>query len=120
MLGEHLAQPPSDPRDGRRAGLDEQLAVGVAADVEPEEVEPATCVRDRCLVLMEGESSGCQPLGQPCLDLFGLPLAVTGDDEVVGITHQNRGGRPRPPDVGGAGLVAHPGGVFEPVQRDVQ
>ena len=37
----HLGcEPFPDPPDGRRARFDQQLAVGVAADVEPQEVEP--------------------------------------------------------------------------------
>jgi hypothetical protein len=42
-------------------------------------------MRDRRLVLVEGKSSDRQPLGQLCLDLFGLPLAVAGDDKIIGL-----------------------------------
>src|SRR3954452_10815249 len=83
--GTHLGgEPTPDSPHGRLAGFDQQLAV-VATDVEPQEVEAALDVDDVCLVLVEREPSGGQPLSQPVPDLFCLVLGVADDDKVVGL-----------------------------------
>ena len=71
--------------------LDQQLAVGVAADVEPEEVEALAEADDLRLVLVEGQAPGRQPLREPRLDLLGLLLAVAEHDHVVGVPDRDRG-----------------------------
>ena len=91
MQGPHLAgQPFPESSDGLPAGFDQQLAVGVAADVEPQEVAALGEVDDSRLVLVEGQTPGCQPPGESRLDLLGLFTAVTDRNEVIGLC--------RPPD----------------------
>jgi len=77
-------EPFPEPPDGRLGRLDQQLAVVIAADVEPEEVKALTEVDDARLVLVEGQAPGRQPLREPRLDVFGLLLAVAKRDHVVG------------------------------------
>jgi hypothetical protein len=62
-------------------GLINSLPLGVTADLADEEVESLAGMDDRRLVLVEGQAPWRQPFGEPCLELLGLPLAVTGDDE---------------------------------------
>jgi hypothetical protein len=66
---EFLRKPFTEPLDGLCARLDEQLAVGVAAEVECEEIEPVAQVHDPGLGLVEGQPSRLQPPGQPRLYL---------------------------------------------------
>src|SRR4051794_9533039 len=70
----HLgAQPGPEPLDGRLGRLDQQLSgAAVVAGVKPEEVKPFGQVHDAGLVLVERQPSGCQPRGEPLLDLLGL------------------------------------------------
>ena len=63
----------------------------IAADVEPQEVEAFVEGDDARLVLVEGQTPGRQPAGQPRLDLFGLLPGVTQGDQVVGVSDQHRG-----------------------------
>jgi hypothetical protein len=65
-------QPFPDPSYGLLARLDEQLAVAVAADVEPKEVKASIEGRHARLVLVEGQASRRQPRGKPFLDLLRL------------------------------------------------
>ena len=74
---------------GRLGRLDQQFA-RLAADVEPEEIEALVEVDDARLVLVEGQPPGRQPLGQACLDLFGLLPAGAQGDKVVGVADQYR------------------------------
>ena len=90
-----LAEPP----DGRAARHDQQLPVPVAADVEPEEVEPLREVHDLGLVLVEGKSPGREPLGELSLDLLCLLPGMTAGDQVVGIPDHNRAAGPGVPGV---------------------
>jgi hypothetical protein len=76
-----------DSFDGGFAGFDDQLAV-VTAGGEPEEVEPVVEVDDARLVLVEGQSSGRQPCGEPRFDVFGLLPGVAEGDHVVGVSNQ--------------------------------
>ena len=92
----------------------------VAADVEPEEVKALAEVDDPRLVLVEGQAPGRQPLRQPRLDLDGLLLAVAEHDHVIGVPDRDRGTRPSLPGMRAGGPVADPGGLLQPVQRDVQ
>jgi len=112
-------EPFPEPLDGRPGRLDQQLAV-VTADVEPEEVEALAEVDDLRLVLVEGQAPGRQPLREPRLNLFGLLLAVAEHDHVVGVPDRDRGACHGFPGVGAGGLAADPGGLLQPVQRDVQ
>jgi hypothetical protein len=119
--GAHLGREPfPDPPDGRRGRLDQQLAVGVAAHVEAEEIEAVIEADHFRLVLVEGQAPGRQPLREPRLDLSGLLLAVAEHDHVIGIPDRDRGSAPGVPGTEAGGLVADPGGFLQPVQRDVQ
>ena len=60
------------PLHGCLARLDQQLAVAVAADAEPEEVKAVVEVDDARLVLVEGQAPGCEPLREAVLDLLRL------------------------------------------------
>ena len=113
-------EPFPDPPDGRLGWLDQQLAVGIAADVEPEEVQALAEVDDLRLILVEGQAPGRQPLREPRLDLFGLLLAVAEHDHVVGVPDRDRGPSLGAPGAQAASPVADPGGLLQPVQRDVQ
>ena len=66
---EGLAQPLPDPPDGRRTRFDQQLAVGVTADLAGEEVESLAGMDDRRLVLVEDQAPWRQPFGEPRLYL---------------------------------------------------
>ena len=57
----------------------------VAADVEPEEIAPLVEVGDPGLVLIEDQTPGRQPGGQPRLDPLGLLLTVTQRKQIVGL-----------------------------------
>ena len=57
----------------------------VAADGETQEVEALLEGDDARLVLVEGQSPGRQPCGEPRLDLFGLLPGVAQGDEVIGV-----------------------------------
>ena len=100
-------------------GLISSLRV-VAADIESQEVKALAEVDDARLVLVEGQAPGCQPLRQPRLDLAGLLLAVAEHGHVVGVPDQDRGTWLGFPGPGAGGLVTDPGGLLQPVQRDVQ
>src|SRR6266851_1197958 len=80
---------------------DQQLAVGVAADAESQEVEALIEVDDPRLVLVEGQPPRRQPLREPRPDMGGLLLAVAEHDHVVGVPDRDRG-----PWLGGPGLGA--------------
>src|SRR5215207_2674295 len=54
--------------------------------LNPQEIEPLGEGNDRGLVLVEDQTSGCQPFGQARLDLFGLPLGVAERDHVVSVS----------------------------------
>ena len=58
----HLGgEPFPEPLDRLATWFDQQLAVAVAADVEPEEVEPFSRLHDPRLVLVEGQTPWSQP-----------------------------------------------------------
>ena len=78
------AQPFPDPSDGRLARLDQQLDT-VPADVESEEVEALAEGDDTRLVLVERQTPGRQPVGEPRLDLERLLPGVTEGEEIVGL-----------------------------------
>ena len=119
--GAHLGREPfPDPPDGRRGRLDQQLAVRVAAHIEAEEIKTLIEADDLRLVLVEGQSPRRQPLRQPRLDLGGLLLAVAEHDHVIGVPDRHRGPGNGVPGTGAGGPVADPGGLLQPVQRDVQ
>jgi len=74
-------EPPPDPPDGLLAGLDQQLVVGIAADVEPQEIEPLGQVDDLGLGLVEAKTPGRQPPGELRLNLLCLATAVTHGEQ---------------------------------------
>ena len=71
---------------------------------------------DAGLALVEGQSPGRQPRGQPRLDLLGLFTRVTQGELVVGVSDQHSAARHRCSDVA---VVADSGGFFHPVQGHV-
>jgi len=75
---------------------------------------------DPRLVLVEGQAPGCQPLCQPCLDLFRLPLAVAERDQVICVADHRRGTRRDLTGVNTGQAVPDSGGLLQPVQGDVQ
>jgi hypothetical protein len=75
---------------------------------------------DLRLVLVEGQPQGHQPSRKLCLDLLGLLLAVAEHDHVIGVPDRHRGTRCGFPGVNAGGLLPYPGGLLQPVQRDVQ
>ena len=52
--------------------------------------------------------------------LFGLLTGVTQGDQVVGVSDHDRGPWLGLPGTGAGERVAHPGGLLQPVQRDVE
>src|SRR6266511_4266682 len=117
----HLGcEPFPESLDGRRARFDQQLAIAIAADVEPQEVEPLGEGHDPCLVLVEDKPTGCQPLGELGLDLFGLLSGVSADDQVVGVADHNRAARPDRTGVPAGGLISDSCGLLQPMERHVQ
>ena len=85
-----------------------------------QEVKAFLKVDDFRLVLVEGQAPRCQPFRQPCLDALGLLLAVAEHDHVVGVPDRDRGAWLGGPGLLAAGVVTDPGGLLQPVQRDVQ
>ena len=77
-------------------------------------------VDNTCLVLVEGQAPGRQPLSQARFDLFGLRLGRAQGDQIVGIADQHRRARYRITGMSAVELVTDPGGLFHPMQRDVQ
>jgi len=113
------AEPLPDPSDGRLARLDQWL-VGVATDVEPEEVEALIEGDDARLVLVESQTSRRQPLRQPGLDLERFLPGVAERDEIIGVPDNRWGAHRHPTGVSAGRAVADPGGLLHPVQGDVQ
>jgi hypothetical protein len=74
---------------------------------------------DARLVLVERETSGRQPAGEPSLDLERLLPCVAERDEIVGVSDQDRAALHDPTGVF-AGRVAGSGDLLHPVQGDVQ
>lgn len=101
------------------ARFDQQL-VGLSADGEPEKVETVIESDDARLVLVEGQTPGRQPSGEPRFDLLRLVPGVAQGDKIVGVPDQHRGARNRVPGVRAGDLVSNSGGLFHPVQGDIQ
>src|SRR6266852_2013257 len=87
---ELLREPAPEPLDGHGARFDEQLAVGVAADIESEEIEPLRKGDDPGLGFIERQPPRLQPPGQPRLDLLGLLPGMTAYDQVISISSERR------------------------------
>ena len=75
--------------DGRLAGFDQQLAA-ITADVKSQEVKALVEGDDARLVLVDGQTPGRQPRGEPRLDLKRLLPGVAERDEIIGIPDQHR------------------------------
>jgi hypothetical protein len=108
------------PPDSRFGRFDQQLLAWVAAEAEPEEIEPRGEGDDVRFVLVQGKAPGCQPSGELRPDSLGLLPGVAADDEVVGVPDQDRGVLPDVVGVDDAAPVLDPGGFLKAVQRDVQ
>jgi hypothetical protein len=93
-----------DPSDRLFARFDQQLAA-VAADVEPQEVQALREGDDVRLVLVERQTPGRQPGGEPCFDLERLLPGVAESQEVIGVPDQDRGGWRLRSAVNSAGAV---------------
>ena len=78
------AEPFPDSLDRRHRWFDQQRRA-VAADAESQEIEPCGQVHDSGFVLVEDQTPGCQPFGQACLDLFGLPPGVAERDQIISL-----------------------------------
>src|SRR5674476_802273 len=118
--GTHLcAQPFPDPTQRRLTRLDQQLAC-LSADGEPQKVETLVEGDNTRLVLVEGQTPGRQPYGKPRLDLFGLVPGVTQGDQIIGIPNQNWGISHRLTGMNTGYLVPDPGGLFHPMQSNIQ
>ncbi len=76
-------------------------------------------VNDPGFVLVEGKPPGFKPPGQPGSDLLSLLPGVTARHQIIGVPDQHRAARHRFSGAS-AGVVADPGGLLQPVQRDVQ
>ena len=113
------AQPFPDPSDRRLTRLDKQLSV-VAANVEPQEIEPAVGVDNPSLVLVERQAPGRQPLGQSRFDLFGLHATAAHHHEIIREPHRCGAALLDPPGISAGRVVADPGGLLQPVQGHVK
>ena len=116
---EFLCKPVPEPLDGRGARFGEQLAVGVAAEIKSEEIEPLRKVNDPGFGFIECQPSRLQPPGQPCLDLLGLLPGVAAHDQVIGIPGERRAAVPHRPGMN-ADPVADACSLLQPVQCDIQ
>jgi hypothetical protein len=119
--GQHLGgEPFPDPPQGRRARLGQQLAA-IPADLESQEVTALIFEVDHAgLVLVEGQTPGCQPRGQPRLDLLRLLPRVAQREQVVGINDQDRRARCRGRGIATQTRVTDSGSLFHAMQGNVQ
>ncbi len=116
----HLVREPfTEPLDGHWTRFDQQLAVLVAADIHPKEIEPLGQVDDLGFVFIEGKAPGCQPVGEPGFDLLGLFSGVSAGDQVVSVPDQDRGVRSCIPGMAAGGVVPNSRGLFPPMERHV-
>jgi len=81
------AQSLPDPSDGRLAGADQRRGA-VAADIEPEEVKALIEADDARLVLVERQTPGRQPCGEPRLDLERVLPGVAERDKIIGLCRE--------------------------------
>ena len=103
------------------ARFDQQLAVAVAADGEPQEVEP---VVDRCTIRVLS-SLKARPRGASHSASRALTCsACSGSDSTPSRSSayltSTGAARHRLPGPGAGRAIADPGGLLQPVQRDVQ
>lgn len=94
--------------------------LAVAADVEPQKIHPVLEVHDTGLVLVEDQTPRSQPLREPRLDLLGVFPRVAQGQQIIGVSDQNRGARPRRFGVGAGADIADSGGLFHSVQGNDQ
>jgi hypothetical protein len=85
-----------------------------------QEVEAFAEGDDTRLALIESQTPGRQPSGQPRFDHFGLLTTNTECDEVVCVAHHHRRARHRPPGVNASWVITDSSGFFHPVQGNVQ
>ena len=117
----HLGgQPFPDPPQRVVARLGQQLAVGIPANGEPQEVHALVEVRDLGLVLVEDQTPGGQPFGKPRLDLLGLLTGVTQGEQIVGIADHRRAARHRLPGTRAGQVIPDSGSGLHAVQSNVQ
>src|SRR5207245_659594 len=90
-----------------------------ATSCRNQEVEPLCEVHDLRLVLVEGKTTGGQPLGELSFDLLCLPLAVAARNTIVSVSDQDRGVRSSFTDMRAGGLIPNPCGLLQPMERDV-
>src|ERR1019366_1666720 len=113
------AEPFPDPTQRRLTRLDQQLAC-LSADGEPQKVEALVEGDDARLVLVEGQTPGRQPLSEPRLDLFRFVPGVAQSDQIIGIPNQNRRTLHRVTGMNTGLSVPDPGGLFHPMQSNIQ
>jgi hypothetical protein len=104
-------------RPVRRAGRGNGPAVTPAP--RPDSTRPLSEGDDARLVLVERETSGRQPLGEPGLDLERLLPGMAERDEIIGVPDQDRAAFPDHPGMF-AGGVPGTSDLLHPVQSDVQ
>ena len=117
----HLDREPlPDPPDGRLARFDQQLGA-VAADVEPQEVEPSSARWTICVLSsLKDRPLGASHSASRALICSACSPGVAEHDQIVGVSDHDRGAWLGLPGTGAGGRVADPGGLLQPVQRDVQ
>ena len=69
---------------------------------------------------LKARPRGASHSGEPRLDLRACCLAVAERDQVIGVPDHHRGTGSGIPGLAAGGLVADPGGLLQPVQRDIQ
>ena len=119
--GLHLGgEPSTEAFHGCLARLDQQFAVPVPANSETQEIKPCIEADNAGLGLVEGQTPGRQPPGQPVLHRFGLFPADTHDDQIIGVPDHHRGVRHRSPARAVRRGIAGPCGLLDTVQSNVQ
>src|SRR4051812_23422174 len=114
-----VSEPFAESLDGRTARCDQQLAVAVAAKVNPRKSNPLGEVHDPRLVLVEGKTPRDQPRGKQRLDLLGLLSGVSAGDQVIGVSDHDRVPGSGVSGMTAGALIPDPRGLLQPVERHV-